>query len=271
MPYSGLVTAEDDALASLRGSGLLDVLTWAAPAAFAATDQMFDEAAGHDQGVVGYLNFKHLKDLIDRATSNGRFVLGEDVDGTGSDFLERGIAPEVFRAMPSLAPEAITRNDYRQSPGWAAGGYRVLLQSYTFGRIDDIKWVQRSDAKRRVASQHFVGESTLFDDVDFGPEWIPGIPDDDNFTGVTLVAAHAFNPATKQFELYVGQSKNPVSTKDPCWYWRQMLLSGGTPTGGTDVRVPPALPGTAASTDVDDIAVRIKKPLAGEGADAENG
>lgn len=265
------MNAEDDAIASLRESGVLDVLTWAAPAAFAATDQIYDEDAGHDQGVIGYLNFKHLKDLMDRATSNGRFVLGEDVDTTGSDVLERGILPEVFRSMPSLPPETIARSDYQQSPGWAAEGYRVLLQSFTFGRIDDIKWVQRSDAKRRVASQHFIGENTLFEDADFGLESIPGIPDDDDFVGVTLVAAHAFNPTTKQFELYIGQSKNPAYPEDNCWYWRQLLLSGGTPMGGTGMAVPPALPGDAASTDVDDVVVRIKKPLTGEGSGAANG
>jgi len=265
------MTAEDDAIASLRNSGLLDVLAWAAPAAFAATDQIYEEDAGHDQGVIGYLNFKHLKDLMDRATSNGRFVLGEDVDGTGSDVVERGIAPSVFRSMPSISPDAIARSNYRQSPGWAADGYRVLLQSFTFGRVDDIKWVQRSDAKRRVASQQFVGESTLFDDADFGLESIPGIPDDDDFVGVTLVAAHAFNPVTKQFELYAGQSKNPAHPEDSCWHWRRLLLSGGTPMSGTAMRVPPVLPGDAASTNVDDVIVRIKKPLAGEGSGAANG
>lgn len=265
------MTAEDEAIASLRVSGLLDVLAWAAPAALATTDQIYDEDAGHDQGVIGYLNFKHLKDLMDRATSNGRFVLGEDVGGIGADVLERGITPKVFRSMPSLPSEAIARSNYRQSPGWAAEDYRVLLQSYTFGGIDDIKWAQRSDAKRRVASQHFVGENTLFDDADFGLESIAGVPDDDDFAGVTLVAAHAFNPTTKQFELYIGQSKNPAHPGDSCWYWRQLLLSGGTPMGGMGMAVPPVLPGDAASTNVDDVVVRIKKSLVGEGSGATNG
>lgn len=265
------MTAEDDALSSLRASGLGDVLTWAAPAAFGATDQLYDEDAGHDQGVIGYLNFKHLKDLIDRATSNGRFVLGEDVDGTGSDVIERGITPEVFRQMPTLEAGAVIRSDYRQSPGWSAGGYRILLQSYTFGGVDDIRWVERSDAKRRVASQHFLGQGTLFDDVDFGLEFIPGIPDDDGFAGVTLVAAHAFNPVTKQFELYVGQSKNPVYGGDACWHWRHLLLSGGTPIGKAGPTNQPVLSGDGASTDVDDVTVRIREPLAGKGSDSANG
>lgn len=271
MAYDGLVISENDAMASLRDSGVLEVLTWAAPAAFAATDQIYDEDAGHDQGVIGYLNFKHLKDLMDRATSNGRFMLGEDVEGTGSDVMGRGIIPEVFRSMPFLAPEAIARSNYRQSPGWAAEGYRVLLQSYTFGRVDDIKWGQRSDAKRRVASQPFIGQNTLFDEADFGLDSIPGIPDDDDFTGMTLIAAHAFNPMTKQFELYIGQSKNPAYPKDTCWYWRQLLLSDGTPIGGAGVAVPPLLPGDAASTDVDEVVVRIKKSLTGHKTGASNG
>jgi hypothetical protein len=255
----------------LDGSGLLGVLTWAAPAAFAATDQLYDEDQGHDQGVVGYLNFKHLKDLIDRATSNGRFKLGADVDGTGSDVLERGITPEVFRSMPTLAVDAIARSDYKQSPGWAIEGFRVLLQSYPFGKIDDINWVQRSDAKRRVASQLFVRDNALFDDEEFGLESVPGIPDDDEFVGMTLVAAHAFNPTTKQFELYIGQSKNPEYPGDSCWHWKKLLLSGGAPLGGTGLPLPPAMPGDGATTDVEDVPVRIKKSRAVEGTDSANG
>lgn len=264
------MTAKDDAIESLRGSGILDVLTWAAPAAFAATGQIYDEDAGHDQAVVGYLNYKHLKDLMDRATSNGRFVLGDDVDGTGSDVLERGITPEVYSFMPSISPDAIARSDYRQSPGWAADGYRVLLQSYTYGHVDDIKWALRSDTKRRVASQFFIGKDTLFDPADFGLESIPGIADDDDFVGVTLVAAHAFNTVTAQFELYIGQSKNPAYLGDSCWHWRHMLLSGGASLGGLKMTVPPVMPGDAATTDVEDVPVRIKKPLAGEGAGSAN-
>lgn len=260
------VTAEDDAIASLTRSSLLDVLLWAAPGAFAATDQVYDEDAGHGQGVVGYLNFTHLRDLMDRATSNGRFRLGDDVDGIGSDVMERGITPELFRSMPSLPPDTIIRSNYRQSPGWAADGHRVLLQSYTFGHIDQIKWAQRSDAKRRVAAQHFVEQPTLFDDVEAGIELLPADQDDVDFVGVTLVAAHAFDPATKQYELYVGQSKNPEYGDGRCWHWRRLIKSGGAPVGGLTRPLLPPLPGNAASVDVDDVAVRIKKPLADDGA-----
>lgn len=269
--YTDLVIAEDDALQALGDSGLLDVLKWAAPASFAATDQIFDEDAGHDQGVVGYLNYKHLQDHLDRATANGRFTLGPEVDGAGTDVLERGIHPQVFRSMPELASDAVKRSNYRQSPGWAIDGFRVLLQSYRFGKIDDIRWVERSEAKRRVASQLFVGDDALFDDEEFGLESIQGIPDDDDFAGVTLIAAHAFNPTTKQFELYIGQSKNPESPQDSCWHWRVKLLSGGTPIGGVSTATGPVLPGDGASTDVEDVPVRIKSSRSGEGAGTANG
>ncbi|PCN48980.1 hypothetical protein Csp2054_04150 [Curtobacterium sp. 'Ferrero'] len=265
------MSAEDDAMKSLGEAGFLSVLKWAAPAAFAATNQIYDEDAGHDQGVVGYLNYKHLQDHLDRATSNGRFGLGPEVEGVGGDVLERGVPPQVFRSMPLLAAHAVTRSNYRQSPGWAVGGFRVLLQSFTFGGIDDIKWVQRSDAKRRVASQHFISDGTLFDDEDFGLESIDGIPEDDGFTGVTLVAAHAFNPTTKQFELYLGQSKNPAYPHDGCWHWRVKLISGGTPIGGVGTVTPPAQPSRGASTDVEDVPVRIKRPSAAEGLGSANG
>jgi hypothetical protein len=265
------MTAEDDALSSLQASGLLEVLTWGAPAAFAATDQLYDEDQGHDQGVVGYLNFKHLKDLIDRATSNGRFKLGEGLESLGGDVLERGITPEAFDSMPNLAAGTVVRRDYKQSPGWAIEGYRVLLQSYLFGKVDGINWVQRSDAKRRVASQLFVGDNTLFDDEEFGLESIPGIPDDDDFVGVTLVAAHSFDPTTKQFELYIGQSKNPEHADDSCWHWKKLLLSGGTPIGGGGLPVAPTMPSGGASTDVEDLPVRVKRTGAGERSGAANG
>lgn len=265
------MTAADDALSALQASGLLDVLQWGAPVAFATTDQHYDEDQGHDQGVVGYLNFKHLRDLLDRATANGRFKLAEGLESLGEDVLARGITPEAFDSMPILPPDTVARRDYKQSPGWAIEGYRVLLQSFPFGEIDEIKWVQRSDAKKRVADQLFIGDNALFDDKEFGLESIPGIPDDDDFFGVTLVAAHAFNPTTKQFELYIGQSKNPVSADDDCWYWKELLLSGGTPIGGTGLPVTPQMPSGGASTDVEDVPVRIKRTGAGEGSGAANG
>ncbi|WP_041452308.1 hypothetical protein [Hoyosella subflava] len=263
--------AKVDAIRSLTASGFLDVLKWAAPVAFAATDQLYDEDQGHGQGFVGFVNFTHFKDLVDRATANGRFKLGDGLAGLGEDVLKRGITPEAFGSMPRLPAGAVVRRDYRQSPGWAIEGYRVLLQSYPFGKIDDIKWAQRSDVKKRVADQFFVGDAELFSHEELGLESVPGVPDDDGFAGVTLIAAHAFNPATKQFQIYIGQSKNPEYADNSCWRWRTLLLSGGTPAGGTDLPASLSMPRGGASADVEDVPVRIKRTGAGEGSGTADG
>lgn len=264
------MTAEDDALEALRNSGLIDALTWAAPVAFARTGQDYDEDAGHDQMVIGTLNFVYMRDLLDRVTSNERYTVSDDGDERGRDLLVRGITPEAFKTMPQVPSGQIGRNNYKGSPGWASGGYRVLLQSYKVGKINNINWAQHSNAKKQVASQKF-GDGLLALLGDFELEGVDGIPDDDGFEGTTLVAAHAYNPSTGAFELYVGQSKNPASRGDDCWHWKHPLLLGGHAGGIEEMVTPPTLPGDGASTVVDDIDVQIKKPRASGEAGSERG
>ncbi|WP_209373782.1 hypothetical protein [Brevibacterium renqingii] len=259
------MTSDEKAIRALEGSGLLDVLKWAAPAAFRATDQMYDEDQGHDRGVVGYLNYKHFTNRIDRATSNEQYMLGKDVDGASDDVVGRGITPDELHSMPDIPAGAIKRSNYKNSPGWTIPGYRVLLQSFFLGGIDEIKWEQRSNAKRQVASQPYSYQDALFEAEDFGLELLGGIPDDDAFDGVTLVAAHAFDPASKQFELYIGQSKNPEFRNDSCWYWKLSLLSSGTMMSVAGQPIPAPIPNDGASTEVEDVPVRIKKTTKDEG------
>lgn len=271
MRYDEGMTSEDDALESLGRSGLLEVLKWAVLVAFARTGQDYDEDAGHDQMVVGVLNFEYIRDLLDRATANGRYVLPDGASNLGEDILGKGITPEALRTMPSILPGRISRSDYRCSPGWAADGYRVLLQSFKYGEVDHINWGQKSDAKRRVASQPFVTQDALFSIEEFGLKRIVGIPDGDDFEGVTLVAAHSYEPITDKFELYIGQSKNSEFRGDSCWHWRRQLLDGGTSSELTGRGLPPVLPGSAPSMQVEEIAVRLKKAQTGEGAATSNG
>lgn len=264
------MTNQDDALESLRGSGLLGVLEWAAPLAFAMTRDDYDEDRGHDQAIVGLHNFVHLRDLLDRATANGRFTRAADATGEGEDVIQRGITRAALASMPAVADNGIERSDYEQSPGWAADGYRILLQSFKFGGVDKIKWGERSKAKEQVARQPFVGGLTLFDDADYGLETLPGIPDDTNFSGVTLVAAHAFDPLTGSFELFTGLSKIPERRGDSCWHWRVKLLSGAEVSAGLGDAAP-VLPGTAASAAADEIEVALRKPRAGESVGTGHG
>lgn len=108
-------------------------------------------------------------------------------------------------------------------------------------------------------------------DEDFGLQTVAGIPGDDDFEGVTFVAAHSYEPFTGRFELYIGQSKNPEFRGDSCWHWRRLLLDGGTAPELTERGLFPVLPGGAPSTQVEEIAVRLKKALAGDGTATSNG
>ncbi|MEX3510216.1 hypothetical protein VVR84_11785 [Kocuria carniphila] len=265
------MTAEDDALESLTQSGLLEILTWAAPVAFARTGQDYDEDAGHDQMIIGVHNFVYLRDLLDRATANGRYALPDGAVSLGEDILERGITPDSRRAMPQLPPDRISRSDYHRSPGWAADSHRVLLQSFKYGEADRIKWGQRSEAKRRVASQSFLTQDTLFSDEDFGLETIAGIPEDDDFDGLTLIAAHTYDPITGKFELHIGQSKNPEFRGDSCWHWRHQLLDGGTHPQQPRKDRPSTLPGDAPSRHVEEIPVRLRMAQTGDDTATSNG
>ena len=122
-----------------------------------------------------------------------------------------------------------------------------------------------------MASQAFITQGVLFSGEDFGLGAIVGIPDGDGFEGVTLIAAHSFDPITGKFELYIGQSKNPEFRGDSCWHWRHQLLDGGTPSELTERGLPPVLPGDAPSMQVEEIAVRLKKAQTGDGTATSNG
>ena len=254
---------ESAAREALDVTGLEAALLWAAPLAFSQTAEDYDEDRGHDQFIIGGHNFVYIRDHLDRCTGNGRYVLAPDAPNDGRDFLGRGIPADAFAQMPRLAPGQIARRDYQRSPGWAAGEVRIVLQSFKFGQVDRIKWGR--PAKKRVASQLYVTENTLFDDDDYGLESLPGIPDDDDFNGTTLVAAHSFAPVSGQYELYVGQSRVPEFRGDDCWYWRVPLLRGGTGPSGSSETSTPKLPGDAPTGQADEINVRLKAPRSRRG------
>jgi hypothetical protein len=265
MCYGSFVITENEALDQLAASGLATVIKWAAPVAFARTAQDFDEDSGHDQSIIGGHNYVYVRDLMDRSTGNGRYARGADVTGLGDDFVSRGIPAQALTTMPNLENDSIVRSDYQQSPGWAAGNIRLLIQSYKFGKIDKIRWVR--PAKKRVAGQQFRTSVPLFEDEDMGLQSVPGIPDDDGFDGTTLIAAHASNPITGQFELYIGQSKNPAYRGDSCWHWRRLLLRDGQ--SPLDLRAPasPDLPGIAPTGVADEISVTVRTDRKGTTAD----
>lgn len=261
---------KDEALESLHASGLRNVIEWAVRVAVARAAQDYDDAAGHDQMVIGVLIFKYICDLIDRATGNGRYSLPGDSGNRGQDILRSGITEEAWRAMPKVPPGRIRRIDFRSSPGWAIDGIRVLLQSFKYGEVDRIQWSNRSETKQLVAAQSFKTQDTLFNDDDFGLEISAGIPGDDSFDGTTLIVAHSYDVSTARNELYIGQSKNPAFRGDSCWHWRQRLLDGTTIPEFMERNRTLRLPGDAASIQAEEIPVRLKRVATGRGTVASN-
>lgn len=259
------MTEENDIFTAIKAAGVLDLLDWASTTAFARVAQDYDEEAGHDQSVVGFLAYKYLIDLLDRATSSGKYALpkGASADN-GRDILRQGISTEAFESMPLLAPELINRNNFNGSPGWAFGDVRWLLQSYRFGDIDKLVWGQKSDSKLKVANQPFVDADTVlfnFADLDMDEPQTVAI---DQFVGSTLILAHAFNRENGSFEVYIGRSRAPEHRGGRPWHWRRLIVSGGA--GGLSSGLAPEgllLPGTPPSTDVEDAAVKLRPSESG--------
>lgn len=266
------MSEETEALAALEAAGVTDLYQWAAQTAFARVSQDYEEAAGHDQAVVGTLAYKYFQDLFDRATSSGKFALPDGASAQdGRDVLQQGISGDAFLHMPHFVPDAINRSNCNGSPGWALGDFRWLLQSYRFGQVDSIVWGQKSQTKLLVARQPFIsGEVPLFSFSEFGlPE--PTLIAIDDFVGTTLVLAHAFNRENGAYEAYVGHSHEPEHWGDGSWYWRQLVASGGAGSpGASQIADRPLFPGTAPSHDVEDADVRLRR-VEDDAADAGEG
>lgn len=251
---------EADLLPALERGQALSLIQWVAATAAARVSKDFDEDAGHDQAVVGFLSYKYHCDLFDRATSSGRYALPADAPaGLGLDIVRRGITDEAYESMPRLEPGSIRRSNFRGSPGWAVNDVRWVLQSFGFGNIDQIVWAQKSDTKQAVARQVYVDETSyLFSYEQLGVEEPLAEPLDDAFVGTTLVLCHSYDKETGSYQEYIGDSKVSERYGDGPWYWRRLVASGGVTPSGSATTTEKDLPGTAPSVDVEDASVRIR-------------
>jgi len=254
------VTERGDCLRKLERAGVIAALAWVARTAYTRVGQDYDPAAGHGRTVSGVLGYTYFQDLQDRAFSLGAFRVpaAEIVAGrSGQDILREGISPEAFTTMPGIPSGTVRRADFNTSPGWAVEDVRWLLQSYPYGKIDDVPWAQKSPSKQRIANQSYIDQPAVLDGwADLGLDESAAALD--TFEGVTLVLAHAFNGATGEYELYLGRPRMKRGRGDSAWHWRERIARGGGSGGGIPIPDAPALPGNPPTQNVADAPVRLR-------------
>lgn len=255
---------ENEIWAEFEKNGVLELLPWAATTMFKRVAQDYDEAAGHNQTVVGVLAFTYLQDLLDRATSCGDYALPADATiAKGSDLLREGITQSAFEAMPRLDHGLAKRSNYNGSPGWAIGDTRWLLQSFPFGGIERIQWNQKSPSKQNVAKQPYASaDETLsgWDELGVEDGAAPGL---DDFVGTTLILAHGFDRESGAFEMFLGRSRSRANSGESPWYWKRRVSHGGGYVPDIKTPAEPLLPGNPPVRDVADTEVRLREPNTG--------
>lgn len=249
-----------EVLAALEGAQILDLFDWVGRTVYGRVFQDYEEEAGHTQTIVGTLAHGYLIDRFDRATGCGRFRLPADSPAEeGLHLVRDGISEEAFETMPRIEPGVVTRSNCNGSAGWAYGEIRWILQSHEFGRVDRINWSRKSPTKQDIAARPFADDpNALFDYTELGME-----APDAEFTGTTLVLAHAFNRQTGAYEMHLGRSRKAASQEGGPWHWRHRVASGGSDAVPSSmVGWSTGLPGTAASIEVPDLPVRLRPAAA---------
>ena len=263
--YHSHVGEEDQVLTALADRGALDGVVWAHGSAYGQVRQDYNPAGGHDQGWIGYNAHKYLVDRLDRVFQCGAFEAPSGDGPVGRDVLAEGIADRDYQTMPVLRPGLITRNDLNHSPGWQVAGWRWLLTSFRFGAVATIHWPDKSKTKQTVARQpHGVDDGGLFTLNSLpGLPSLEELPETQRALRQTLVLAHAMDPDTAEFQLFLGRIRWNVDHGD-AWAWRHDML-GRPPESGSrstppkpDAHVPPADP------NISDIPLKLRRPAHGE-------
>jgi hypothetical protein len=262
---------QSETLEAFRNAGLTMLFDWVGSTAYARVAQEYDEAAGHDQSVIGFLGYKYCLNLFDRATSSGGYALPDgEPTAQGRDILRSGMTDEAFRSMPTLDPNLVNRRNFRGSPAWAWNDTRWVLQSFPFGGIDEIVWGRKSDSKQAIAQQAFDnGSAALFEYADFDIDEPPTALD--NFVGSTLVLAHTFDHESGDFEMYLGRSRLADAPGRGPWHWRSLVATNGTDPNGIRLPHGPELPGSAPTSSVADAEVRLRRGDEGRSEAAGSG
>lgn len=252
---------EDDVLEALRGRGVLDGLAWAHRSAYGQVRQDYNPAGGHKQAWIGYNAHLYLVDRLDRVFQTGDYAVPPGQDSVGRDVLAEGIADRDSRTMPLLPAGTVVRRDLNGSPGWFVAGWRWLLASYEFGQVAKIRWAERSETKQLVAKQpHSVDDGGLFPLSTLpGLPPLEGLPDEERELRRTLVLAHAMDPTTAEFELFLGRIRWNTDHGD-AWAWRVSMPTDSGPSGNGAAPRPTLDPTDPAGNTVEDAEVRVRRP-----------
>ena len=213
----------------LEHAGVLAAIRWAHRSAYGEVWRDFNPQGGLGQRWVGSTAYDLLIDRQNRVFQLGDFAVQPGEGHVGRDVLAAGILDSDFQSKPEIEPGAVLRADLNQSRGWRFGDWRWLMASFEYGRIDQIRWPQRSETKGRVARQPSNGD----DDGLFSWADMPGFPslesleDAERLLRRTLVLAHAMDLETGETQLFLGRSRWNFDKGDP-WVWKH------------DLSVPPA-------------------------------
>lgn len=259
------MTEQQDVIDALQAASVLDAVRWAFDSACNQTIADYAPLHGHDTQWVGNTRYKVLQNRLDRVFAQREFAppagSGQEVS---RDLLYAGLPQAEIDTMPLLPVGTAYRDDFNQSPGWTSLGYRILIASFTAGRIDEIQWTQKSTTKKRVAQQPNPdpAQEMLFEETDLDPETFALLMREDlKLDRETFVLAHALDADSNARELYLGRPALNVGG-GAAWHWRHALV---TPVRGDDGGLgaesgptEPLRPGPDA-TSVEDANVKLRK------------
>jgi hypothetical protein len=253
------MTEQQDALEGLQEAGVLAGIRWAYLSATSRVLDDYSEAAGHDATWVGITRFNQFRDRLDRVFACGRYAVPAGSSSAVSlDVLHAELTERDIATMPRLAPDLVERADLNGSPGWAWQGWRWLLASCVFGKIDELPWSEKSPTKQRVARQPNPDpdQASLFDDL--AEEEVAGLAvllaASDQQYRQTLVVAHSQDVGHESGELVLGRARMNARRSE-AWHWRHNLLSDPPSSSGSQIVDP--LP--TGPDPVPDAPVRLRR------------
>lgn len=252
------VNEQDDVTGELEALGVLAGIRWAYNSATWRTLEIFSEADGHDEALLGNLRHTLFRDRLDRVFTCDRYDLQPGSAATAHlDLLYAELAQQDINTMPRIVPTLVRRADVTGSPGWAVGDRRFLLASCSFHGINGLPWSRRSSTKQRVAMQPDPNpaQASLFDDL---MDEMPGLEEllatTHQLDMETFVVAHTLDHLSQEKELVLGRPRLNRGG-GPAWYWYRDLLITSPTDGGREFEFRP-LPSSPNS--VADAPVRLR-------------